>query len=268
MRMTLVKAYLDGATDTEDITIHNSDEVKKLLTYGTLCSDGNVVFHGTEEQHIGDPTETAIVLAAHRNGLPKEMLNREYPSLAEIPFDSDRKLMTTVNKIDDKYIVIVKGAFDMMASRCIAGDLERAAQVNEEMSKNALRVLAIGYKEIDEIPEEPTSEQLENNLIFMGLVGMIDPPREEAKAAVDVCRHAGIRPVIITGDHVVTASAIANQLGILQEGDQAITGVELDAMTDRELDEQVENISVYARVSPEIKSVSLNLGNVKVKLFR
>lgn len=252
-RMTLVKAYLDGATDTEDITIHNSDEVKKLLTYGTLCSDGNVVFHGTEEQHIGDPTETAIVLAAHRNGLPKEMLNREYPRLAEIPFDSDRKLMTTVNKIDDKYIVIVKGAFDMMASRCIAGDLERAAQVNEEMSKNALRVLAIGYKEIDEIPEEPTSEQLENNLIFMGLVGMIDPPREEAKAAVDVCRHAGIRPVMITGDHVITASAIAKQLGILQEGDRAITGVELDAMTDRELDEQVENISVYARVSPENK---------------
>lgn len=252
-RMTLVKAYLDGATDTEDITIHNSDEVKKLLTYGTLCSDGNVVFHGTEEQHIGDPTETAIVLAAHRNGLPKEMLNREYPRLAEIPFDSDRKLMTTVNKIDDKYIVIVKGAFDMMASRCVAGDLERAAQVNEEMSKNALRVLAIGYKEIDEIPEEPTSEQLENNLIFMGLVGMIDPPREEAKAAVDVCRHAGIRPVMITGDHVVTASAIAKQLGILQEGDRAITGVELDAMTDRELDEQVENISVYARVSPENK---------------
>ena len=252
-RMTLVKAYLDGATDTEDITIHNSDEVKKLLTYGTLCSDGNVVFHGTEEQHIGDPTETAIVLAAHRNGLPKEMLNREYPRLAEIPFDSDRKLMTTVNKIDDKYIVIVKGAFDMMASRCVAGDLERAAQVNEEMSKNALRVLAIGYKDIDEIPEEPTSEQLENNLIFMGLVGMIDPPREEAKAAVDVCRHAGIRPVMITGDHVVTASAIAKQLGILQEGDQAITGVELDAMTDSELDEQVENISVYARVSPENK---------------
>ena len=252
-RMTLVKAYLDGATYTEDITIHNSDEVKKLLTYGTLCSDGNVVFHGTEEQHIGDPTETAIVLAAHRNGLPKEMLNREYPRLAEIPFDSDRKLMTTVNKIDDKYIVIVKGAFDMMASRCIAGDLERAAQVNEEMSKNALRVLAIGYKEIDEIPEEPTSEQLENNLIFMGLVGMIDPPREEAKAAVDVCRHAGIRPVMITGDHVITASAIAKQLGILQEGDRAITGVELDAMTDRELDEQVENISVYARVSPENK---------------
>lgn len=252
-RMTLVKAYLDGATDTEDITIHNSDEVKKLLTYGTLCSDGNVVFHGTEEQHIGDPTETAIVLAAHRNGLPKEMLNREYPRLAEIPFDSDRKLMTTVNKIDDKYIVIVKGAFDMMASRCVAGDLERAAQVNEEMSKNALRVLAIGYKEIDEIPEEPTSEQLENNLIFMGLVGMIDPPREEAKAAVDVCRHAGIRPVMITGDHVITASAIAKQLGILQEGDRAITGVELDAMTDSELDEQVENISVYARVSPENK---------------
>lgn len=252
-RMTLVKAYLDGAQDTEEITINNSDAIKKLLTYGTLCCDGSVVFHGTEEQHIGDPTETAIVLAAHRNGLPKDMLNNEYPRLAEIPFDSDRKLMSTVNKIDGKFIVIVKGAFDVMASRCVAGDLERAAKINEEMSKNALRVLAIGYKEIDEIPEEPTSEVLENNLTFMGLVGMIDPPRPEAKEAVAICRQAGIRPVMITGDHVVTASAIAKELNILVDGDRAITGTELDAMTDDELDQCVEHISVYARVSPENK---------------
>ena len=252
-RMTLVKAYLDGTDETEDISTQNSTEVKKLLTYGTLCCDGSVVFHGREEQHIGDPTETAIVLAAHRNGMPKDMLNNAYPRLAEIPFDSDRKLMTTVNKMDGKLIGIVKGAFDVMASRCIAGDLKKAAQVNEDMSKNALRVLAIGYKEIDHVPAEPTSEELENGLTFMGLVGMIDPPRPEAKDAVAVCRKAGIKPVMITGDHVVTASAIAKELGILLDGDRAITGPELDAMTDTELDACVENISVYARVSPENK---------------
>lgn len=252
-RMTLVKAYLDGAGDTEEISTQNSVEIKRLLTYGTLCCDGSVVFHGREEQHIGDPTETAIVLAAHRNGMPKDMLNNAYPRLAEIPFDSDRKLMTTVNKMDGKLIVIVKGAFDVMASRCIAGDLKKAAQVNEDMSKNALRVLAIGYKEINNVPVEPTPEELENGLTFMGLVGMIDPPRPEAKDAVAICRKAGIKPVMITGDHVVTASAIAKELGILLDGDRAITGPELDAMTDTELDACVENISVYARVSPENK---------------
>ena len=252
-RMTLVKAYLDGADETEDISTQNSNEVKKLLTYGTLCCDGSVVFHGREEQHIGDPTETAIVLAAHRNGMPKDMLNNAYPRLAEIPFDSDRKLMTTVNRIEGKNIVIVKGAFDVMASRCVSGNLEKAAQINEDMSRNALRVLAVGYKEIEVIPAESTSEELENGLTFMGLVGMIDPPRPEAKAAVETCRKAGIKPVMITGDHVVTASAIAKELGILLDGDRAITGPELDAMTDTELDACVENISVYARVSPENK---------------
>jgi len=252
-RMTLVKAYLDGAKDTEDITTQNTEAVKKLLTYGTLCCDGSVVFHEKEEQHIGDPTETAIVLAAHRNGMPKDALNKLYPRLAEIPFDSDRKLMTTVNLVDGKNLVIVKGAFDVMMSRCIKGDLEKASQINDMMSKDALRVLAVAYKEIDKIPANPTSEELECDLTFMGLVGMIDPPRPEAKEAVAVCRKAGIKPVMITGDHVVTASAIAKELGILKSSDMAITGAQLDAMTDSELDRQVENISVYARVSPENK---------------
>ena len=251
-RMTLVKAYLDNG-EREDISTDNGDSIKTLLRYATLCCDGSVVFHGKEEQHIGDPTETAIVLAAHKNGMPKDDLNKSYPRLAEIPFDSDRKLMTTVNKIDGKNIVIVKGAFDVMASRCIAGDIEAAKAVNDEMSSSALRVLAVAYKEIDEVPAEPTSEELEKDLIFMGLVGMIDPPRPEAKDAVAVCRKAGIKPVMITGDHVVTASAIAKEIGILEEGDKAITGAQLDAMTDSELDAQVEDISVYARVSPENK---------------
>ncbi len=252
-RMTLVKAYLDGASEPEAITTANSDPIKKLLTYGTLCCDGSVVFHGTEEQHIGDPTETAIVLAAHKNGLPKEDLNKSYPRLGEIPFDSDRKLMTTINRIDGKNVVIVKGAFDMMAVRCIAGNIEKAKQMTEQMSADALRVLAVGYKVIDTIPEKLTSEEIECGLTFMGLVGMIDPPRPEAKEAVAVCRRAGIKPVMITGDHVVTASAIAKELGILEDGDRAITGAQLDAMTDSELDESVEDISVYARVSPENK---------------
>ena len=252
-RMTLVKAYLDGADDAEAITTANSDPVRKLLTYGTLCCDGSVVFHGTEEQHIGDPTETAIVLAAHKNGLPKEELNKTYPRLGEIPFDSDRKLMSTINRMDGKNVVIVKGAFDMMAERCIAGDLEKTRRMTEQMSADALRVLAVGYKVIDSIPETLTSEEIESGLTFLGLVGMIDPPRPEAKAAVAVCRRAGIKPVMITGDHVVTASAIAKELGILEDGDRAITGAQLDAMTDTELDASVEAISVYARVSPENK---------------
>ena len=252
-RMTLTKAYVDGFSETEEINADNTEAVKKLLMLGALCCDGSVVFDGDEEKHIGDPTETAIVLAAHKNGMPKDEINERFPRLAEIPFDSDRKLMSTVNLMDGKKIVIVKGAFDMMAERCIKGNLEAAKNFTDAMSKDALRVLAIGYKEIDEVPENPTSEALENGLNFMGLVGMIDPPRPEAKDAVALCRRAGIKPVMITGDHVVTASAIAKELGILSEGDKAITGSELDAMTDRELDEQVENISVYARVSPENK---------------
>lgn len=252
-RMTLVKAYVDGASTAEDISAQNSRKVRDLLRFATLCCDGSVVFHGAQEQHIGDPTETAIVLAAHRNGMPKDELNRQCPRLAEIPFDSDRKLMTTVNRMNGRTIVIVKGAFDIMASRCLRGDIGHAKKINDEMSANALRVLAVAYKEIDEVPANPTPETLENGLNLMGLLGMIDPPRPEAMAAVATCRKAGIRPVMITGDHVVTACAIARELGILQQGDRAITGAELDAMTDSELDRQVEKISVYARVSPENK---------------
>ena len=252
-RMTLTKAYVDGEDKEELISNDNSEPVKKLLSYGTLCCDGSVIFNDGEEKHIGDPTETAIVVGAHKNGFEKEDLNAKYPRLAEIPFDSDRKLMTTVNSIDGKNVVIVKGAFDVMASRCIKGDIQKAKQLTEKMSSDALRVLAVAYKEIDSVPENPTPDQLENDLIFMGLVGMIDPPRPEAKDAVAICRKAGIKPVMITGDHVVTASAIAKELGILIDGDMAITGPELDAMTDRELDEKVEKISVYARVSPENK---------------
>ena len=252
-RMTLVKAYVDGEAKTEDINAANTEYIRRLLSYGSLCCDGSVVFDGGQEHHIGDPTETAIVLAAHKHGMPKEALNRKYPRLAEIPFDSDRKLMTTVHRMDGKIISITKGAFDVMADRCVSGDLRTAKKICEQMSEDALRVIAVAYRELDAVPESPKPEDLECGLTFMGLVGMIDPPRPEAKDAVAVCRKAGIKPVMITGDHVVTASAIAKELGILEKGDRAITGAQLDAMTDSELDAQVENISVYARVSPENK---------------
>ena len=252
-RMTLVEAYTNGADSTEDISNENSQKVKKLLTYATLCCDGSVVFNKSKETHIGDPTETAIVLAAHNNGLEKDELNNKYPRLAEIPFDSDRKLMTTINNINGKDIVIVKGAFDVLEGRCIKGDFEKARLINEGMSTSALRVLAVAYKEIEEVPKKLKPEDIEDGLTFMGLVGMIDPPRPNARAAVKTCREAGIKPIMITGDHVITASAIAKKLGILLEGDLAITGTELDSMSDEELDSKLESISVYARVSPENK---------------
>ena len=252
-KMTLVKAYVDGIENIEDISDDCTEPTKNLLLMGALCCDGSVSFADGEEKHIGDPTETAIVLAAHKNGMEKDAINERYPRIAEVPFDSDRKLMTTVNDFDGKKVVVVKGAFDMMASRCVSGDLDTAKAITELMSKDALRVLAIGYKIVESVSDEPSSEELENDLIFLGLVGMIDPPRPEAKDAVKVCRGAGIKPVMITGDHVVTASAIAKEIGILEEGDRAITGAELDEMTDTELDNAVEHISVYARVSPENK---------------
>ena len=252
-RMTLVKGYLDGQDKPQDITDHCGEDLRRLLCLGTLCCDGSVVVKDGQEQHIGDPTETSIVLAAHKNGMPKDELLQKYPRVGELPFDSDRKLMSTINRMDGKLVVIVKGAFDMMAPRCIHGDLDTARRLTEEMSADALRVLAVAYKEIDAIPQELTSEDLENGLTFLGLVGMIDPPRPEAREAVATCRRAGIKPIMITGDHVVTASAIARDLGILEEGDRAITGAELDAMSESELDQQVQHISVYARVSPENK---------------
>ncbi len=250
-RMTLVKVYAGESVDEVDGDL--SEQSLNLLKLGTLCCDGSVTFENGLEHHIGDPTETSIVLAAHKKGFNKNDLNKAYPRLGSLPFDSDRKLMTTINDIDGRLTVIVKGAFDVMKERCVAGDVEKAKAVTDEMSADALRVLAVGYKIIDKMPEELTSDTLENGLTLLGLVGMIDPPRPEAKEAVRICRKAGIKPVMITGDHVITASAIARELGILEEGDKAITGVELDALTDEQLDNEVERISVYARVSPENK---------------
>ncbi len=252
-RMTLMKVYDARSGSTEDVSEAMSGGAVEILRCGALCCDGAIVVEGDTIKHLGDPTETSILYAAYRNGMTKEDLNQTYPRVAELPFDSDRKLMTTVNRMDGKLVAIVKGAVDMLAPRCVSGDVEAGRRVAEEMSADALRVLAVACRELEELPDELTSQTLEKDLTFLGLVGMIDPPRPEAREAVGICRKAGIRPVMITGDHVVTASAIARDLGILREGDQAVTGSELSAMSEEELDSRVESISVYARVSPEDK---------------
>lgn len=255
-RMTLVRTYCDGSPADEAFSPAQevSAQTQTLLQYAVLCCDGTVQLEADgQEQHIGDPTETALVLAAHKIGMPKENLLAKYPRVAELPFDSDRKLMTTVSRVNGRFLVVTKGAFDILAAKCIAGDIEKAKRITEQMSADALRVLAVGCKWLDRLPQTPASENLECDLTFVGLVAMIDPPRPEAKEAVAVCRRAGIKPVMITGDHIVTASAIARQLGILRDGELAITGADLDAMNDSELDEKVAQISVYARVSPENK---------------
>ncbi len=250
-RMTLSYAWVKG----EPVAIDENapDDIRALIKLAALCCDGDVVIENGKEKHIGDPTETAIIKAAMINSMPKEAINTESPRVGEIPFDSDRKLMTTINVVSERPIAIVKGAFDVIMSKCIAGNVEEAHKVNEAMGRHALRVLAVAYRELDDIPLEAKSEEIENSLTFLGLLGIIDPPREEAKEAVKTCILAGIKPVMITGDHVVTASAIAKELGILKDESEAVSGVQLSKMSDEELNKNVRNYSVYARVSPEDK---------------
>ena len=251
-KMTLVKAYVAGE-DVEVALDNPSQELLKLLKYSTLCCNGSVTIENGEEKAVGDPTETAIVAACLKAGFAKGELEKDYPRLYELPFDSDRKLMTTVNEINGKKVVITKGAYDILKSRCISGDFAKADKIVSSLASDALRVLAVAYKEIDELPTDYSFEDAENGLHFMGLVGMIDPPRPEAKEAVDLCKRAGIKAVMITGDHIDTARAIAKELGILQEGDIAVTGAQLDEMSEQELLDKIESISVYARVTPENK---------------
>ena len=246
-----------------------SDPAKeRLLQIMSLCNDAKMAEPGSGEPSklVGDPTETALVAYAEAQGMRKRELEGRLPRRAEIPFDSDRKLMTTFHEeAPGQYLVFTKGAPDVLAGRCTeiavggkveeldGGHLERIHQANREMAGQALRVLAMAYHRADALPTDPRPEDWEKGMIFVGLAGMIDPPREEVKAAVEVCRGAGIRPVMITGDHKDTAAAIARELGILTPGDEAITGSELDKLSPEEFAAQVERYSVYARVSPEHK---------------
>ncbi len=238
----------------------------EALTISSLCNDTILTYNedGTTKT-AGDPTETAFVDAALKMGLDKNKLEEEMPRINELPFDSDRKMMTTVHPVNGKLRVMVKGAPDRLLSRCthildgspVAITEAHKTEVlvaNAAMAEKALRVLAAAYKDIDALPEgELTSEILECDLTFVGLVGMIDPPRMEVKQAVAECYEAGIRPVMITGDHKLTAVAIAKELDIFRDGDLALTGEDLDAMDQATLERDVEKYAVYARVSPEHK---------------
>ena len=262
-KMTVEKIFWnDAIRDAENISEDEIDrELEKLVYANMLCNDTKISKDGTL---TGDPTETALVDMAFNLNFDPSIYDRA-TRVQEIPFDSERKLMTTVNEMNGKYIVYTKGGIDELLKKCIAyeinnkvyDDIEnyinKIREKNEEMAKEALRVLGCAYKEIDHIPSKEEMTQIENNLIFIGMVGMIDPPREEAKVAVEKCKTAGIKVVMITGDHKITATAIAKKLGILENEEEAITGSELEQMTDEELEKNVRKYSVYARVSPEHK---------------
>lgn len=235
--------------------VHGNETQEQLLAIGALCNDSKLTIDGSEFRVTGDPTETAFVSKAYEEKLDKNELETSLPRVAEIPFDSERKLMSTIHKTEQGYRVMVKGAPDVLLNRCTIdeADAQKIAAKNADMASNALRVLGVAYKDITEIPEELLSEDIENQLTFVGLVGMIDPPRQEVKEAVAQCYDAGIRPVMITGDHKLTAVAIAKELAIFRSGDLAMTGVELDMMPQEVLEEEVAKYSVYARVSPEHK---------------
>ncbi len=257
-KMTVKKVFVDGELINLDEIKDFNEELKLLFEANMLCNDTKTAEDGTL---TGDPTETALIDMGKKLKFNLE----NYPRIAELPFDSDRKLMTTVHKIGDKFVVYTKGGVDELLNCCtsyqkngeIESDLDnykqRVQECNKKMAEGALRVLASGYKIINHTLSEEDITKLETGLTFIGMVGMIDPPREEAKEAVKKCITAGIKTVMITGDHKITATAIAKELGILKDEKEAVTGAELEKMTDEELKQKVRNISVYARVSPEHK---------------
>ncbi len=240
-----------------DVWTMRDGERSLALTIGALCND-TVLTYGEDgaPKTAGDPTETAFVDIACKEGIDKNELEKTMPREAELPFDSERKMMSTIHPLaEGGYRVMVKGAPDVLLGRCIVSKEEanNALSHNGEMAGRALRVLGVAYKDIPSIPAELTSEGVENGLTFVGLIGMIDPPRLEVKQAVAECYSAGIRPVMITGDHKLTAVAIAKELDIFRDGDLAMTGEELDAISQDDLNQKVDQYSVFARVSPEHK---------------
>ena len=251
-----------------DVYSKNKDFTIQLAT---LCTDCEISVENGKKIVTGEPTEKAIVEEGIQTGNLKNTLEMEQPRINEIPFDSTRKMMTTIHRIGNKYRVITKGAPDVLLQRCNKevqevnkfGSLytskvqllnsSKIQNENRKMASNALRVIAVAYKDVDVLPTKIDSSSIENNLIFVGLIGMIDPPREGVSEAVKTCKNAGIKTVMITGDHLETAKAIAKDLGILCSGDDAITGQELDKMSQRELEKNIKKYSVFARVTPEHK---------------
>ncbi|HQN94237.1 MAG TPA: calcium-translocating P-type ATPase, PMCA-type, partial [Prolixibacteraceae bacterium] len=268
-KMTVVETVVNFKPEKpgESDNVSLSGEKEWLINAAVLCNDAKMRLLGDNRyEYFGDPTETALIEFGFRNGVKKDVLENNYPRVAEIPFDSERKRMTTVNSLANNNLrVNVKGGLDEILSVCTAiliegdikpltdADLQQIRELNENMANNALRVLAMAYKDIPESNENIDTNDLESNLTFIGLVGMIDPARPEAVAAVAKCHTAGIRTVMITGDHKSTAMAIAREIGIYKEGDLSITGTELEKISDEELEKNVKRYSVYARVAPEHK---------------
>ncbi len=259
-KMTVKKVFVNGKVhDAEEVPM--SSELDSLLNVCVLCNDTKIAEDNSLQ---GDPTETSLTALAMKLGIDIDELEGHL-RVAEVPFDSERKLMTTVHEYDNKYLVYTKGGIDELLERCsnylideeIKTDIDSykilVDEQNDILAHNALRVLAMAYKEIDHMPSEEELKNIENNLTFVGMVGMIDPPRIEVKDAVNKCKTAGIKTVMITGDHKTTAVAIAKDLGILENDNEAVLGADVDKMTQEELENKVRNISVYARVSPENK---------------
>ena len=258
-RMTVEHYYTEGSVIAAGEIDVEIPVQKQMLRYSILCNDSTNI-NGEE---IGDPTETAMINLGDDLGVPAQRVRGVYPRLSEVPFDSDRKLMSTFHHLKDGFTMITKGAVDVLLRNTVsiqkdgavqpitAEDVRWIEEQNMEFSRQGLRVLGIAYKKFDE--ERTISTEDEKDFIFLGLIAMMDPPRIESKAAVAECIEAGIRPVMITGDHKVTASAIAKRIGILREESEACEGAVIDGMSDEELKDFVEGISVYARVSPEHK---------------
>ncbi len=259
-KMTVQGLYADGRSLGIDQADLSNPVQKYLVDIAVLANDSSVSEDGVE---LGDPTETALITMSRKLGMNPDQINEEVPRLGEIPFDSDRKLMSTAHRLDGTPMMLTKGALDVLLERTThiltskgrreitEEDRKAITDENQKMSENGLRVLAFACREVED-PEAISTEQ-ERDYTFVGLLSMIDPPREESAAAVADARMAGIKPIMITGDHKITARAIAKKIGIVEEGDLAVTGTELDQMTDEQLDEQLPHIAVYARVSPEHK---------------
>ena len=245
-----------------------SKNPKFIITMATLCTDCEITVENNQEKVIGEPTEKAIVEEGLHIGCNKKETEKIFPRINEIPFDSNRKMMTTIHRIGRKYRIICKGAPDVLLDKCTKEVLEigdsqdikvktldklKIKNENEQMAHKALRVIAVAFKDVTELPSKIDSSTIENNLTFVGLIGMIDPPREGVKEAVKTCKTAGIKTVMITGDHLETAKAIAKDLEILNNGEKAITGQELDKMPQEQLEKNIKEYSVFARVTPEHK---------------
>jgi Ca2+-transporting ATPase len=256
--------------DNNKVTPEQNQDLKLLLALGVLANDAILELKDPVEQHwgiMGDPTEGALVAAGAKGGMQKAAMNKEYARVAEVPFDSDRKMMTTFHKdfIDNKIVSFTKGTPDILLRKCsrifsngsitdmTPEQLRQIQDVNSQLAGMALQVLAFAYRSHDALPRSMTSEQVEKDLIFVGLMGMIDSTRVEALEAIKTCRKAGIKPVMITGDYKDKAVAIATELALMVEGDQVLTGTDLDAISEDALYQDIDHISVYARVSPEHK---------------